>query len=425
MTRTWPIALGIFLLMLPVTGMVPVLYALTEGRYPGLSDLGRHLFMSAHMAGALLFAVLAGLLSDRLGQRKRLIVPALVVNGLVLLLMLVPWPYGVQLGLRFIEGCAHMTVLSLAMTLAADRAPLGREGGAMGLVGAAMSLGVASGAVLGGRIGAETPEAVFLWGGILMLAAALGAALVLRDAPLGHAPERLRDVLRLALRHRALLVPYAFTFVDRLTVGFIISTVSLYFATVLGFDPLRIGLVMAAFLLPFALLTYPAGLLCQRWDPALMMAGGSLLYGVFLAGLGFAGPGQVLPVMALGGVVAALMFAPSLVLVTRLASPGQRATAMGGFHLAGSLGFMLGPLIGVAAIAALRALDHSPYPAVFVLVGGLEALVVLVFLPWLLRLHRVGRKESGPPGGVASATADPGGTIDPSGRDDRNGGLQR
>lgn len=118
------------------------------------------------------------------------------------------------------------------------------------------------------------------------------------------------------------------------------------------------------------------------------MAGGSLLYGVFLAGLGFAGATVLLPVMAFGGVVAALMFAPSLVLVARLADPAQRATAMGGFHLAGSLGFMLGPLIGVGAITAMRVLEWPPYPGVFVLVGGLEALVVVAFLPWLLRLHR-------------------------------------
>jgi MFS family permease len=80
--KSWPLALGIFLLMLPVTAMVPLLHGLTEGRYPGLSELDRHLFMTVNMAGALLFAVLSGLLSDRLGQRKRLIVPALAINGL-------------------------------------------------------------------------------------------------------------------------------------------------------------------------------------------------------------------------------------------------------------------------------------------------------------------------------------------------------
>jgi MFS family permease len=386
--KVWPLALGIYLLMLPVTAMVPLLYQLTEGRYPGLSDLERHLFMSANMAGALLFALMAGLLSDRLGQRKGLIVPALMVNGLVLLLMTWHWPYPVYLGLRFVEGCAHMTALSLAMTLAADGARRGREGGAMGLVGAAMSLGVASGAVLGGQLGAEVPERVFLWGGALMLALALGSALVIRDAPAARPPLRLRALVTLTLERRTLLVPYAFTFVDRLTVGFIISTVSLYFATVLGFEAARIGLVMAAFLLPFAVLTWPAGLLSQRWDPASMMASGSLLYGVVLAGLGLVTEDLVLVWMALGGVVAALMFAPSLVLVARLADPAQRATAMGGFHLAGSLGFMLGPLVGVGVLTGLQSQGLPPYPGVFLVVGSLEVLCVLVCLPWLLRLHR-------------------------------------
>lgn len=386
--RIWPLALGIYLLMLPVTAMVPLLYQLTEGRYPGLSDLERHLFMSANMGGALLFALLAGLLSDRLGHRKQLIVPALIVNGLALLLMLLHWPYPVYLGLRFVEGCAHMTALSLAMTLAADGARRGHEGGAMGLVGAAMSLGVASGAVLGGQLGAEVPERVFLWGGALMLALALGGALVMRDAPSGRRPLRLRALVALTLERRTLLVPYVFTFVDRLTVGFIISTVSLYFATELGFEAAHIGMVMAAFLLPFAVLTYPSGLLAQRWDPVVMMASGSVLYGAVLAGLGAVAEGVVPAWMALGGVVAALMFAPSLVLLTRLADPAQRATAMGGFHLAGSLGFMLGPMVGVGVLTALQSLDLRPYPGVFLVVGGLEALCVLICLPWLVRLHR-------------------------------------
>ena len=394
MTRNWPIAVGIFLLMLPVTAMVPLLYALTEGRYPGLSDLDRHLFMSAHMGGALLFAVIAGLLSDRLGQRKRLIVPALAVNGLVLLLMWWPWPYPMQLALRFIEGCAHMTVLSLAMTLAADRAPVGREGGAMGLVGAGMSLGVASGAIIGGRIGSTLPEAIFLWGGGMMLVLAFIAAVGLREAPIQRAPERLREMLRLTLQRRALLVPYVFTFVDRITVGFIISTVSLYFAIVLGFNPMQIGLAMAAFLLPFALLTYPVGLLCQRWNPALMMAVGSVLYGVFLAALGFTPADKIVSMMLVGGIVAALMLAPSLVLLTRVANPVQRATAMGGFHLAGSLGFMLGPLVGVAVISALQKLNFAPYPGVFVVVGALEIVCVLLFLRWLWNFHHAQQRDS-------------------------------
>lgn len=387
MKRAWPIALGIFLIMLPVTAVVPLLFDLTEGRFPGRSELDRHLFMSSNMAGSLLVALVAGLMSDRLGRRKVLVVPALFVFSLCLLGMYGPWPYPVQLGLRFVEGAAHMTALVLAMTMIADSARPEHKGRAMGMAGAAMSLGVATGTVLGGRIGSDAATSVFLFGGGLIFLVGVGAALILEDVPLKRSAERLGDMVRLALQRHALLIPYAFTFIDRLTVGFIISTVSLYFATELGMNPQRIGLAMAAFLLPFGVLTYPAGLLCERISPVVLMAFGSIFYGLYLAALGFAEPAQIGIVMVFGGIVAAMMLAPSLVLVTRLAGDAQ-ATAMGGFHLVGSLGFMLGPLLGVGALGLIRSLGASPYPGVFVLVGLLEILCVLLLLPWLLKLNR-------------------------------------
>jgi len=395
MRSTWPIAVGIFLIMLPVTAVVPLLYELTEGRFPGRSELDRHLFMSANMAGSLLAALLAGALSDQLGRRKLLVVPALAVFSLAVLAMYVPWAYPVQLGLRFIEGAAHMTALVLSMTMIADNARPEHKGRAMGLAGAAMSLGVASGTVIGGQIGSDAATSIFLLGGGLVALVTLGAALLLRDARLERSADRLSDVLRLTARRRALIVPYAFTFVDRMTAGFIISTVSLYFATVLGMAPAQIGLAMAAFLLPYAILTYPSGLLCERVSPVLLMAIGSICYGVFLMALGFAAEQHIVLVMAAGGIMAALMLAPSLVLTVKLSGPAQ-ATGMGGFHLTGSLGFLLGPLLSVAALSSLRALDIEPYPAVFIVFGLFEILCVLAFMPWLLRLHRGAAAEPEP-----------------------------
>ncbi len=396
MKNSWPVALGIFLIMLPVTAVVPLLYHLTEGRFPGSSELDRHLFMSANMAGALLAALVAGVLSDHLARRKALIVPSLLVFSASLFLMYLPWPYPVQLGLRFVEGAAHMSALVLAMTMLADSARSEHKGRAMGLAGAAMSLGVASGTIIGGRIGAEAATSVFLLGGGLVGLVAIGAMLILRDAELSRPTGRLREVLRLAVRRRPLIVPYAFTFIDRLTAGFIISTVSLYFATVLGMAPWQIGLAMAAFLLPYSLLTWPAGLLCERVSPVLLMAAGSLCYGVFLIALGFAPAGQVVTVMAIGGFTAALMLAPSLVLTVRLSGPAQ-ATGMGGFHLIGSLGFMLGPLLSVGILTLLGGLGLEPYPAVFIFFGLFEILCVLLFLPWLIRLYRGHSEPSNSP----------------------------
>ncbi len=393
MKRTWPIALGIFLIMLPVTAVVPLLYDLTEGRFPGRSELARHLFMSVNMAGSLLVAVLAGLLSDRLGRRKVLVVPALFLFSLVLFLMYLPFPFPVQLGLRFAEGVVQMAVLVLAMTMISDSARPEHKGRAMGLAGASMSLGVATGTVLGGRIGSEAATHVFLYGGSLALLLAIAAIFVLRDARLERSAERLGAVVRLALKRRALLIPYVFTFIDRMTAGFIISTGSLYFATVMGLSPIQIGLSMAAFLLPYGLLTYPSGLLCERVSPITLMAVGSICYGLFLIALGFTPADQLVWVMAAGGITAALMLAPSLVLTVRLAGPAQ-ATGMGGFHLTGSLGFMLGPLLSVAILTFLRGQGLDPYPTVFVIFGAFEILCVLLLLPWLLRVNRRLRQAS-------------------------------
>jgi len=387
MTRIWPIALGVFIIMLPVTAVVPLLYELTEGRYPGSNDLDRHLFMSANMAGSLVMAITAGLWSDRLGRRKALIVPSLFVFSALLYLMYLPLPYSAQLGLRFLEGGAHMVVLVLAMTLVADIAPSNKKGRSLGLVGACMSLGVATGSVLGGRINPEAATNLFLYGGSGILLLALVSSAVLKDAPIQSSAQRLGVMLKLITKQHALAIPYVFTFVDRLTVGFIISTVSLYFATVLDLTPAQIGIAMATFLLPFGALTYPAGLLCEKVSPVAMMSVGSVLYGVYLIALGFSGPDTVLWVMAFGGLVAALMLAPSIILTSQLAEPDQQATAMGGFHLAGSLGFMLGPMLGVGGIAVLKALDLPVYPSIFIVVGSLEVICVLAMLPLLLRVH--------------------------------------
>lgn len=380
------IALIIYVLMLPVTAMVPVLRELTAGRYPGLGEFEMHLFMSANMLGALLFVPLAGLLSDWWRQRKIIIVVALAVNALSLSMLTLEWSYSIYLFWRFIEGCAHITALSLLMALAVDHAQRRGMGAVMGLVGAALGLGVASGAPLGGFIGQHWGAiSVLLVGFWLLAALTLCATMLLRDGPLRQTTGSLAALLRALPENRRLLMPYTFAFVDRLTVGFIVSTLSLYLSSVIGMQAGAIGLMMALFLVPFALLTYPAGLLSRHWNPVLMMLAGSAAYGITLTAIGVA-PAAAIPwLMFAGGVVASLMYAPSLVLVAELSRPEHKALAMSGFNFAGSLGFVLGPLTGGALLILFGNSDLPAYPMAFLVVGGLEVICALVFLPMALR----------------------------------------
>jgi len=382
------LAVCLFVLMLPVTGLVPVLTGLTQGRYPGTSEFARHLFMSVNMIGAIVAAPLAGLASDSLGRRMPLIVGGLAVNGLSLLLLVGDWSYPAILLLRFMEGGAHMTSLSLLMTLGADHASRERLGGSMGAVGAAVSLGVAAGAPLGGWLGADDPLRVPWLGGLLMLGMVVLMPLLLRDPPRTGSRPSPRALVQALARNRRLFIPYLFAFVDRLTVGVIVSTFSLYLGAWLGLAPARIGLTMAAFLVPFSVLTWPSGALSRYWDRFGMMVAGSLLYGVFFMALGTVPADWLVVVMAAGGVTAAVMYAPSLVLTAELAGPDERASTLAGFNVAGSIGFALGPLLGGLLVGVFRSLEGGPYAAVFAVVGAIEIVVALAVIPvWRAGRH--------------------------------------
>ena len=381
-------------LMLPVTGMVPVLPDFTAQRFPGLGQFASHLFMSVNMIGALVGAPLAGLLSDRLGRRRMLAVAALAVNGLTLLG--IAWvyahgdSYGLLLGLRLLEGFAHMSALSLLMALAADHAGQAGLGARMGAVGACISLGVATGAPLGGFIGGLAPLWVPLGGGLLSIMLALVGLFGLADSTTARPRMAAAEIVATLRKRRQLVVPLAFSFADRLTVGFIVSTLSLYLGLVIGFDARQIGLAMAAFLVPFSVLTYPAGHLSRHWDPLTMMVAGSVLYGVFLALLAFLPGERILAAMTVGGVIAALMYAPSLVLAAQYGGTDCRASALAAFNMAGSLGFAAGPLLSSMLLAVFGLWMARPYAPVFVIIGAIEIVLAL----GVLALVRSGRLQA-------------------------------
>jgi MFS family permease len=87
------------------------------------------------------------------------------------------------------------------------------------------------------------------------------------------------------------------------------------------------------------------------------------------------------------------MFVPSLVLATDAAPREIRGSVLGAFNAAGSLGFILGPLAGgfVSQAVAARASWEDGYRAAFAVAGVSAILCVLVTLPFLLRLIRLGK----------------------------------
>ncbi|MBL9078819.1 MAG: MFS transporter [Planctomycetes bacterium] len=379
LTRHRALLLGLvtLLLMLPETLPVPVLRALVRERFE-VGDALTTLFLSANQLGALLAAPVIGLVVARRGRRRELALLATLLDAALMQALAHPLDYPTFLLLRTAEGAAHITALTLLMSLTADHAGAHR-GRALGCVGAGLTLGVALGAALGGRIGRHDPLLTLHTASIVLLGAAALAAVAL---PANVAPARqhgVRDVLAAVRAEPSLRTPLLLAFCDRFTVGFFTAGFPLFLRGVHGVDAARIGMLLASFLLPFALLSYPAGRLAERWSRRQLVAVGSLLYGLGVVLVGAVPPAGLWVLMPWLGVSSAVMFVPTLLWLLERAPGIDRTTAMAAFHGAGALGFLLGPLC-CGALVAVGGEGRAGYALAFAVAGASE--VVGAWLVW-------------------------------------------
>jgi MFS family permease len=309
------------------------------------------LFFSVETFSYILFAPLWGILSDRVGRRRPFVILGFLLSAVIYASYILVQSVPTLLVLRFFQGAFAVMGWSLVMAAAIDQ-PGGQRGRSMGLMGAALIFGVALGAPVGGYLTRwYGPRAPLVVAAILFALLALGAVALGEPARRRHGP-RVAEILG-ALRARPrLLLPLMFHFVDRLAVGLFVVVFPLYIDSLGATDPAVRGRYLALFLLPFAFFQYFTGRLAERTGPYRPLLVGSLLYGLLLSVVGYSGLFALWPVMIGLGLFAAVMFPPAIMLTSQLSDPETRGSAMGGFNLAGSLGFALGPLIGGAIYAA-------------------------------------------------------------------------
>ncbi|WP_299236634.1 MFS transporter [Natronomonas sp.] len=339
-------------------------------------------FLAVQLLAFVLCSTVWGALSDRFGRRlpfvragalggtaAYLALAALVVSG--------AGGFGAALALRFLEGAFTIGAFSLSITMLMDLE--GGRGRNMGAAGIAIGSGAALGAPIGGQlyeIGPLAPlfASAALLGGVFVLTRSLPDRAPRSGGSLADSIARLRGAPELA-------VPFAFGFADRFVAGFFGLVGTFYFRDAFGLDPGAIGLLLACFFVPFALLQYPFGGLSDRIGRVVPVAAGSAGFGAAVLGVGAA---PTVPTAAAGmatvGVLGALVAPATMALVTDIADPADRGAAMGGFNVFGSLGF-LGGIVGGGWLAT----DYG-YPVAFAVTGGLELLVAAVTLPALVRI---------------------------------------
>ncbi|WP_185911771.1 MFS transporter [Halonotius roseus] len=385
--------------------------------YPGLDGLIAALgapggiragmwFLVAEVAAFVVFAVVWGAASDSLARRTPLVVVG-AVGGAATYLLLPQLPvlgvgFGGVLLLRAVGGAFTIGAFSLSITMLMDLG--GGNGRNMGAAGIAIGLGAALGSVVGGQLAAVDPFAPVYAGAVVLVVAGgvaatvgdrvaetgvgdrvaeSGVGTVDSDADADLAAPDLGVALATLRARPSLAVPYAFGFIDRLTAGFFSLVGVFYFGDVFGLDAAGVGVALALFFLPFALLQYPLGSLSDRIGRFIPVVVGSVGYGVAIIAVGVAPTVEVaMALMVLVGVAGAFVAPATMALVSDLCAPAERGVAMGGFNVFGSLGFLAGFLLG-GSVA-----DAAGYLTAFLVVGGLEIGIAVVALPAVRRLTR-------------------------------------
>jgi MFS family permease len=361
--------------------------------YPGVDRLAAALggaptidagtaFLAVQLLAFVLFSAVWGAISDRFGRRLLFIVVGalggtLAYLALAALVLTGVGDFRVALALRFLEGSFTIGAFSLSITMLMDLD--GGHGRNMGAAGIAIGLGAALGAPIGGGLYAFGPLAPILASAALLAV----VAAVVSTLP-DRAPDRtpgLGDAFASLRRTPELSVPFAFGFADRFAAGFFGLIGTFYFRDAFDLDPSGIGLLLACFFVPFALLQYPFGTLSDRIGRVVPIVAGSAGFGIAILSVGFAPTVWTAAFgMAAVGVLGALVAPATMALVTDLVGSAERGAAMGGFNIFGSLGFLGGIIVG--GWLATR----YGYFAAFAVAGGLEIVIALVTLPVLLRI---------------------------------------
>ena len=365
-------SLAMFLALVPVTLLVPGLDELVIGRHGG-SQAAAHGFMTVNMVAGMIAVPLLMRRLRRLGDLRWWLSALFLLDAVAFAGMGRAESLNALFAFRLLDGAVHLPAVTLLM-VAANRAAGDRRGASLGALASALMLGITVGSPLGGWLVQQGGSAVYDTGAAIFLL----AALVMPAAPVANvAADPPRHRYRWHWRKPESWVPLGYAFMDRFSIGIFVSTFTLFLAREHQLDPTARGWLVALFMIPFAALCYPVGRFAERvgWFP--LLVAGNVAFGLVYGMYGLT-PRSLLPAsMVLSGIASAFIFAPSLLLLSDLVRRGHGEGMFGIFQIAGSLGFLAGPLVG-GILVALTGTDGRPaYEQIFALVGLAELFLAL------------------------------------------------
>ncbi len=292
-----------------------------------------------------------GSMSDRYG-RKKIMMIGVLGNALSLLVIGLANQFWVLFAARAVEGLISSATLPTAMAYISDSTTHEERGGGMGVIGAAMGVGMVLGPGLGGLVAGISLSAPFILASVMSLSSLLMIWFVLPESL--PVEQRSTTVAKfrgpqLSVIWKALIGPLGFLFFLAFLVNFALANFEgifgLYADNRYGYNPGQVGSILMVIgivsSLVQALLTGPATRrLGEPLVIKLSLAGSAIGFGLMILAVG-----HVSVLVSVGFFVFAnAMLRPAIMsLLSKLSHSGQ-GMAMGLNNSFQSLGRVAGPL---------------------------------------------------------------------------------
>lgn len=362
------------------------------GKEVGLSLMFIGVILAANRATRVITAPAIGVLADRIGGRRTLLLGLaiqIVVMGLYMLGVVIHHEGALFLLGRLLHGPGSGCVFVSAQALALEAGGPTRSGASAGTVRAAIVLGVPIGFAVGGLLAEQVGHiATFAIAGGAVMVALVAASITVPDLRAKFRQRPDLSAIGDALRDRRMLALGSLNFALAFaTGGMVLTTLALIVDSrhlvVFGRDAQgSSGLLMSILSIVDAAFTPFAGRLGDHLRAHAKVAAVSL--GVVAVGLLAIGFGTGTLIVAIGVALLGLGTAglgPSvLVMMGMVVPPDRLGTGAGVLQLCGDLGGMLGPLVGTALFVGATELPYV-----------LTAVLVAAFIPVALWLRRVER----------------------------------
>lgn len=321
-------------------------YEFVYVRFEGITLFQLSLYDTLLYAAYLLFGMLTGMISDRLGKRRIFVILGSLVSVLFFIFMVLALSYTQLLILRFLQGACSVMAWQTLMTLALDYADDSNRGVCMGMFGSFLALAMGTGPVLGGFLASRHVFLPYYAAAALNITVAVLSVLFIKE-PADLRPRRsLKDSVIVLKLRPVLSVPALFNFVDRFHVGFILYLLPLFLELKLGLGPSWRGMLLGIYALPYILLHYPVGRLSDRVGRLTLIVPGAILFGLLFSLSGYMGKNFSITaiVFAALGIFSGLTGPTNSALVGDLVRTEENGMAMALFTFAGNFGIVCGPL---------------------------------------------------------------------------------